>query len=126
VTDQYEGWNREMLLNLIRELKGQVAEYRDQCSKVIAGAAREAAEARRQIAELEGRNGWRTLTKDDKPRYFEAFLLEWDNHWQRAVMLGAVKPSISIYWHGQEDIRPFADLIGRRWMRIPALPKEAR
>lgn len=124
MTDQYEGWNREMLLTLIRELKGQVTEYQDQCSKVIAGAARTVDETRRQIVELEDNNGWRTLTKDDKPRYFEAFLLEWDCHWQRAVMLGAVNPSISIYWHGQEDIRPFADLIGRRWMRVPKLPKE--
>ena len=122
--DQYEGWNREMLLNLIRELKAQVAVSRGEFGAATQAAAGTIAEARRQINELEERNGWRTLTKDDKPRYFEAFLLEWDCHWQRSVMLGAVNPSISIYWHGQEDIRPFADLIGRRWMRVPRMPKE--
>ncbi len=78
---------------------------------------------RQRIAELESQNQWRTLTEDDKPRYFEAFLLEWDCHWQRATMLGAVEPGISVYWHGREDIRPFADFIGRRWMRVPRLPK---
>lgn len=124
MTDQYEGWNREMLLTLIRELKNQDAAQKQELSDMIDATVLAIDDHRQRIAKLESGNQWRTLTETDKPRYFEAFLLEWDGHWQRATMLGAVEPGVSIYWHGREDIRPFGDLLGRRWMRVPRLPKE--
>lgn len=123
MTDQYEGWNREMLLDLVNDLKNRNAKLQEKYDGMMETAVSAIDDYRQRIEELESGNQWRTLTETDKPRYFEAFLLEWDGHWQRATMLGAVEPGVSIYWHGREDIRPFGDLLGRRWMRVPRLPK---
>lgn len=123
MTDQYEGWNREMLLTLIRELKNQDAAQKQELSDMIDATVLAIDNYRQRIAELESGNQWRTLTETDLPRVFEAFLLEWDCHWQRATMLGVKDRAIALDWHGEKHIVSLDDLEGRRWMRVHRLPK---
>lgn len=122
--DQYEGWNREMLLDLVHDLNKRNAKLQEEYDGLLETSVSTIDDHRQRIAELESGNGWRTLTENDLPRVFEAFLLEWDGLWQRVVRNGALQNSVTLYWRGQDHELPFDDIMGRRWMRVPRLPKE--
>lgn len=122
--DQYEGWNREMLLELVDDLKARNAKLQEEHDSLLDVSVAYIDEHRQRIKELEASQGWRTLSESDLPRPFETFLLEWDGLWQRAAMNGVPLKSVTLYWRGDSHIIELDSITGRRWMRVPRLPKE--